>query len=227
MSAPTKTIADLPHFRVSAVEASEKNREYFELTGIFDRTEHVAEGRCSLLLPTADVMTALPGYLEFQNQQQGTARIYTPCEKKPEVVDGFLTYVPARWDPLHVWMVALPTWRWTKSLFHASDAIGEIVKGSDVSIVDNEEVTNWIKIREKGKDTGLSRYYPVFPSGKSTLQIEADGTVKNGWNHVHCELCHAHVNSGKYGYADASEHWVCEECYRKYVAEHDLSFIFE
>ena len=80
-----KTINDLPHFHVSTVKVAEKNTEYFELTGIFDRTEHVAEGRCSLLLPRADELIALPGYLEFQNQQERTGHIYTPSEKPPDV----------------------------------------------------------------------------------------------------------------------------------------------
>lgn len=227
MTAAAKTIEQLPHFRVSEVKVNEENPEYFDLTGIFDQTEHVAEGRCSLLLPLVDVLTALPGYLEFQNQEERIARIYTPSEKKPDVIGQSLTYVPAKWDPLQVWMVALPTWRWTRSLFQASDAIGEIVKGTEVSVVDNEEIHDWVKINQKGKATGLSRYYPVFPSGKSNLQIEADGTIKNGWNHAHCKLCDTHVESGQYGYIDPSEHWVCEACYERYVAKHDLSFIFE
>lgn len=226
MSTAPKTIEDLPLFRVSSVRPTEKNPEYFEFTGVLNQTVLVAEGRCSLLLPVTDVMTSLPGYLEFQNQQEGTARIYAPSKTPPDVIGQSLTYVPAKWDPLQVWMIALPTWRWTKSLFHASDAIAEIVKGTDVSVVDNEEIKDWVKIAEKGKDKGFSRYYPVFPSGKSSMQIEADGTIKNGWNHEHCELCHAHVDSGHYGYVDPSEHWVCEECYERYVSEYDLSFMF-
>lgn len=221
-----KTINDLPQFHVSAVKDHEKDSGYFELTGAFDRTAYVAEGRCSLLLPATDVLAALPGHLEFQNQQAGTACIYASSEEQPDVVGQSLAYVPANWDPVHVWMVALPSWKWSKTLFHASDAIAEIVKGTDVSIVDNEEIRDWIKIIEKDKDTGLSRYYPVFPSGKSSLQIQADGIIKNGWSHVHCQLCNAHVDSRSYGYVDPGEHWVCQECYEKYVAEHDLAFMF-
>ena len=222
----TRTIEDLPHFRVSVVKVNEKNTEYFELTGIFDRTEHLTEGRCSLLWPIADGLNALPGYLEFQNQEERTARIYTPTKNQPEVVGQSLTYVPAGWDPLHVWMVVLPAWKWTKSMFQSSDAIGEIVKGTDVSIVDNEEIREWVKISQKGKSAGLSRYYPVFPSGKSSLQIQEDGTIKNGWNHIHCQLCDEHIDAGQLAYVDPGEHWVCEDCYKEYVAKHDLSFMF-
>lgn len=222
----TKNIEHLPHFFVSSVKAAETSTEYFELAGVFDRTENVEMGRCSLLLPAVDVLTALSGYLEFQNQEERTARVYTPSKRQPDVVGQSLIYVPAKWDPLHVWMVALPTWVWTKSLFHASDAIGEIVKGNEVSVVDNEEIRDWIKIREKSRDTGLARFYPVFPSGKFSLQIQSDGTIKDGWTHVHCTLCDAHIDSGYSGYTDPGQNWVCEECYEKYVAEHDLSFMF-
>jgi len=221
-----KKIEHLPHFFVSAVKVAEKSAECFELAGVFDQTENVAEGRCSLLLPDVDVLTALAGYLEFQNQEERAARIYTPRKRQPDVVGQPLIYVPAKWDPLQVWMVALPTWRWTKSLFHASDAIGEIVKDNKVSVVDNEEIKDWIKIRPKGRDTSLARYYPVFPSGKFSLQIQADGTIKDGWSHAHCELCDIHIDTGHLGYIDPGQNWVCEECYAKYVAEHDLSFMF-
>jgi hypothetical protein len=221
-----KKIEHLPHFFVSAVKVAEKSAECFELAGVFDQTENVAEGRCSLLLPDVDVLTALAGYLEFQNQEERAARIYTPGKRQPDVVGQPLIYVPAKWDPLQVWMVALPTWRWTKSLFHASDAIGEIVKDNKVSVVDNEEIKDWIKIRPKGRDTSLARYYPVFPSEKFSLQIQADGTIKDGWSHAHCELCDAHIDTGHLGYIDPGQNWVCEECYAKYVAEHDLSFMF-
>ncbi len=227
MAAQTKTMSDLPHFHVSKITQSQSNTDYFELAGIFDRTAGVTEGRCSLLLPVGETLTALPAYLESLDEAERTARIHTPSKTHPEVADIVLTYVGPQWDPLHVLMVALPTWKWSRVLFQATDAISEIVKGDSPSIVDGEEIKEWIKISQKGKDAGLSRYYPIFPSGKTNLsRIEPDGVILGGWNYVHCELCHGHIDDGQYGHHDSSEHWVCEACYGKYVANHDLSFMF-
>lgn len=227
MTATKKTIDDLPHFRVSAVKQSERDETYFELTGVLDRTTDVAEGRCSLLLPNNEVLTALPGHLEFRNPAEKTACIHTPSSTRPDVVGLDLIYVYPKWDPRHVWMVAEPNWQWKRVLFHSTDAITKIVAGTNVSIVDGEEVREWIEIKEKGKNGGLSRYYPVFPTGKSTVpKVDPDGTIKGGWNHAHCQLCHAHIEAGSHGYVDPSEHWVCEGCYSRYVANHDLSFMF-
>jgi len=228
MVAAAKTFEDLPHFRVSAVKQSEGNEEYIELVGVLDRTTDVVEGRCSLLLPSIEVLTALPSYLEFQDTTEGTACVQTPSKSRPDVVGLDLAYVHPKWNPVHVWMVALPTWKWTRSLFQATDAIANVVKREDVSIVDGEEVREWIHVKQHGKDSGLLRYYPVLPSGRTKLpKIESDGIIKAGWTHAHCELCHGYVDSGSHGYVDPSEHWVCEGCYARYVETHDLSFMFE
>src|SRR5438309_5214548 len=182
------TIDDLPHFRVSKVSPSENDKDDFELSGVFNRFDGVVEGLCSLLTPDAHTLTALYGYLQFGSASDRTARINTHGKPSPEVVDLDLTYVHPRWHPRHVWMVSLPTWKWNRDQCVARDAIGKIVEGTQMSVVDGEEIRQWIQISEKGKDSGLSRYYPVFPTGKSELRIEAVGIIWGGWAHEHCEL---------------------------------------
>jgi hypothetical protein len=226
MTSAAKTIDDLPHFRVSATNQSETYETDYELSGVFDRTAGVNEGQCSLLVSGKDVLIALSGDLKFQDAAAGTALFKTSDERMPEVVGLNLTYIDPMWEPHHVWMVSEPKWKWNRILFQAADAVTKIVEGNGVSIIDGEEVSKWIEVRKKGKGSRLSRYYPVFPSGKSTLPpIGSDGVIKCGWNHAHCELCDAHVVAGQYGYLDPGEHWVCEGCYSKYVVNHDLSFI--
>jgi hypothetical protein len=221
-----KTIKDLPDFRVSAIRQSKTRETDFELSGAFDRTSAVNEGQCSLLVPGKDVLIALSGDLKFQDSTVGTALFQTTDEHMPEVVGLDLTYVDREWEPYHVWMVAELKWKWNRALFHAIDAIARIVEGNGVSVVDGEEVTNWIEIKKNEKNNRLSRYYPVFPSGKTTLPpITPDGVIKGGWDHAHCELCDAHIKAENFEYLDLGEHWVCEGCYTKYVISHDLSFI--
>jgi len=226
MTAAVKTIEDLPHFRVLAVIESDARKNDFEFSGTFDRTGGVVEGRCSLLLPGKDILIGLNGSLKFVDAALGTASFDTSDESMPPVVGLDLVYLNANWEPYHVWMVAEPRWRWNRALFQAGDANAKSVEGNGVSIVEGEEVRSWIEIRQVGKERGLARFYPVFPSGRTTLPpVGPDGVVKGGWDHVHCELCSSHVNAGQYGYVDLAEHWVCESCRDKYVARRDLSFI--
>jgi hypothetical protein len=221
------TINDLAHFRTSKVSLCEGNPDYFELSGAFDRADDVVEGLCSLLMPDTETLTALHGNVRVENSGGETYRIFIRSEVSPEVVGMDLIYVHPRWNPRHIWMVFLPTWRWKRQQYVASDAIGKIVEGTQVSIVDGEQIRQWIQVSEKGKGDGLSRYYPMFPSGKSVLQIEPGGIIVGGWTHQHCELCHGHIEAGTYGYIDSSDHWVCEKCYERYIQTHDLSFMFQ
>lgn len=226
MTAAAKTINDLPHFRVSAINSSDTRETDFELAGVFNRPAAVKEGSCSLLLPGKDVLIGLNGELRFQDSTAGTALFQTSEESMPDVIGLNLTYLDSKWKPYHVWMVIEPRWKWNRTLFHATDAVARIVEGKGVSVVSGEEVKNWIEIKRSGKGGPLSRFYPVLSSGKAVLPpVGPDGVIKGGWDHAHCELCNTHINAKNYGYLDLGEHWVCEECYSHYVANHDLSFI--
>ena len=52
--------------------------------------------------------------------------------------------------------------------------------------------------------------------------------VPSGWGHEHCEsVQRAHIDAGTFGYCDPGERWICEKCYQRYVAQHDLAFVDE
>jgi len=156
----------------------------------------------------------------------GAAVYQTSEEPMPEVVGLALAYLGPQWAPYHVWMVTEPQWRWDRRLFHALDATARKIEGNGVSIVEGQEVREWIEVKKIGQESHLSRYYPVFPDGRTTLPpIGPDGVIRGGWGHVHCEICDAHIVAESYGYLDPGEHWICEACYGRYVVSHDLSFI--
>jgi hypothetical protein len=227
MTIATKRIEDLPHFRVTSVKPSETCATDFQLVGVFDRITTVREGECSLLVPGKTSLIALSGDLKFQDTAS-TALFQTSDKSMPDLVGLDLVYVDPNWEPYHVWMVAEPRWKWNRTLFHATDVIARTVDGNGASTVDGEEVTKWIEIKQNIPSSRLSRFYPIFPSGKSTLPpVELDGIIKGGWNHAHCELCETRIEPENYGYLDLGGHWVCEGCYSKYVGPHDLSFIQE
>jgi len=96
----------------------------------------------------------------------------------------------------------------------------------DISVVEGQEVREWIEVKKAGNDSHLSRYYPVSPEGRTILPYAGpDGIIKGGWDHEHCELCNAHIEADTYGYLDLGEHWVCVGCYERFVMNHDLSFM--
>jgi hypothetical protein len=226
MTTPAKNLSDLPHFHVSEVRKGEASKSDLELSGTIDRTADVQEGRCFLLLHGQDVLIGLGGDLKVLDAVRGAASFNTCDGPAPEVVVGSEMAYVRLWQPYQVWMVVEPRWKWNREQFHATDAIARVVDTSDVSILQGEEVRKWVEIRQAGKETGLARFYPVLPSGKAKLPpVGPDNTVKGGWDHAHCELCSGDINAEEYGYIDLSEHWVCDECYHKYVEKHDLSFI--
>lgn len=182
MTSTPKKIDDLPQFKVSAVRHGENRdggRIDFELAGIFDRTEGVNEGRCWLLLPRKDVLIDFTGELKSLEAGTGAAVYQTSEEPTPDVVGLALAYLGPQWAPYHVWMVTQSEWRWDRKLFHALDATARKIEGKGVSIVDGQEVKEWIEIKKIGQESDLSRYFPVFPDGRTTLPpIGPDGIIR-------------------------------------------------
>lgn len=226
---PPKTVRDLPHFRVAAVKQGETHEGEmidFELSGRFDRGDGIKEGRGSLLFSDKDGFGALIGTLTFVEGSADPVRFRISEKSMPDVVGSSLPYLDYRWEPHHVWMVAEPKWIWNRTFFKSIDAISRRVQSEDITILAKQEVREWLEIKKAGQASSLSRYYPVLPDHGTTLPPAGeDGIIKDGWDHEHCELCTAHIEAETYGYLDLGGHWICEECYEKYVVNHDLSFV--
>lgn len=219
-----KTIEDLPHFAVSSIERGERRQpvaDYveFKIHGKFDHLNGVREDRCWLLLPQRD---CLVGDLESLDWHARTAVFATFEKSPPELVGRKLPYVYGYWQAYHVWMVTEPSWVWKPELLQRGEVVVEVFDGEKAQTIQGQEVKRWIRVKETGKRRGKERAYPVF-SGALQPQIEA--VTVTGWDHEHCELCGAELRPGDHGYVDAGEHWVCDLCYAKYVATHDLSFL--
>ncbi len=225
-STQAKRLEDLPHFHVSGTKQGDTHPTGyidFELSGTFDRIDGITEGRCWLLLPERD---CLIGDLKSLDPEARTAIFFTSEESIPNLAGSSLPYLDGRWQAYHVWMVIEPEWIWNRVLFQAKDASARRFEADQVSIIDGQEVKEWVEIRKIGAESEGARYYPIFPSGQVDLpDAGPDGVIRGGWSHEHCELCRDHINSGQYGFLDRSEHRVCEKCYNKYVSAHDLSFL--
>jgi len=219
-------VEDMPQFHVSETKQGKTHSTGyidFELQGTLDRLDGVTEGRCWLLLPERN---CLIGELSFVDPEAKTATFFTSEESVLSLTGSSLPYLDGRWQAYHVWMVVGPEWIWEKVLFQAVDATAERYKAAEVSIVDGQEVYEWIKIERADRKGNTERHCPVYPEGAVDLpDIGADGIIRAGWTHEHCTLCKEHIDVGQYGYLDRGDHWVCESCYTKYVSVHDLSFL--
>jgi hypothetical protein len=207
MAFKPRRLEDLPHFLVAAVQEGEtyaSGYTDYELSGTFDQTEGVREGRCWLLLPHKN---SLIGDLKSFDPGPRTAVYCTAEEDKPPVLGLALPYVDGYWQAYHVWMVLDADHAWSRVIFQPSDAL--LRRGID----------------EHGKSWRMLR-----PAGLIPAELAAEGwgdaeLIKGAWDHEHCELCRATIDGGKVAYTDAEDHWVCTNCFEDYVANHDLSFI--
>src|SRR6516165_9974135 len=81
--------------------------------------------------------------------------------------------------------------KWTKILFHATDAV-EVIETEG----DGKQIRGIRKL-------------------KSGEQVPAGATViKNGWSHEHCEVCWTHIDPGDHAYRNERDLWLCPSCFR-------------
>jgi hypothetical protein len=219
-----KTLEDFPQFIPAAVrrgETSTTGYTEFELVGKFDRVIEEKEGDWFYLLSGGGSTCATLKSLDKETK----AAILTCNEKnEPEVVGRSLAYLQSYWRPENVWMVLDPSWGWNKKQFRGIDAVAEEYESKDVSIVDGREIKIWTKL-EPVKPGGSTRYYPA--SDQTSPPSSERRIVASGWDHEHCVLCNAHIDMGGFGYCDSDGEWMCEKCYERYVAQHDLAFVDE
>ena len=221
-----KRLEDFPQFIVTGVRrgaTSDAGYTRFELDGSFDRVgETLDPSWFWLLFGEREYLCA--SLKSFDNETK--AAILT-CEEasEPKIVGRALAYLSRYWQAFHVWMVLDPRWTWERKQLRGTDAVAEDYESKDVAIVEGREVRVWTKMEPVEGRGGQSRHYPT---ADQTLPIRP-GTrlVPSGWGHEHCELCHAHIDVGQFGYCDPEARWMCEKCHGRYVVGHDLAFVDE
>jgi hypothetical protein len=220
-----KTLRDFPQYDVVAVrrgETSSQGFTNFELDGKFDRTiENIDSGWFWLLIGEKACLCAT---LLSMDKDTQTAKLTSSLIDEPKVVGQSLAYLSAYWQARHVWMILDPAWGWEKKRFQGVDAVAENYVASEPSIVDGREVRVWTKLELVG-GRGASRYYPA--SDQCLPPNAEQRLVPGGWEHEHCDLCKSHIDAGEFGYCDPAGHWMCENCFARFVINRDLSFVDE
>ncbi len=222
----TKTLADLPQITVTAVRvglASDAGYTYFEIDVSFDGIPEMMNGNWFWALFGERECACVS--VQSLDRERNTAVLTFEDEAEPQILGKQLACLSPYWQAFHVWMVLEPRWIWERKEVQGTDAVAEDYEADDVSLIEGREIKVWTKIEPAAGGRGQTRYYPAEDQ---TLPVRP-GTriVPSVWDHEHCELCRAHIHAGEFGYCDLSEHWLCEECHRKYVVPHDLAFIDE
>jgi hypothetical protein len=92
----------------------------------------------------------------------------------------------------------------------------------------------WQKVNYKPQDAQVFMQNGIRGWSKVGKNIPKDAIKTNeiiskGWDHEHCEICHARVGKegSPIGYTDNDRYWLCQKCFKKYASKNDLAFIDE
>jgi len=221
-----KQLKDLPQFLVREICQDVPAVGEVELRGTLENADGIQSGECWLIWPDAD---GRYGRLAVAGDAQADS-VFTPNDELPPTAPGTrLAYLRDRWKPYHLWFAFSPASIWKHQEFDPADAEAEPY-GEPASALEKDIQTNrGICLKKQGSQTGRSRYYPE-PAGGFPPDSPFYGypkVVKAGWDHEHCEYCWNHIDSQNMGHVNPDDDWVCESCFQKYVATHNLAFIDE
>ena len=201
------TRADLPQFRVSAVEQGATNAEgYTEwgLRGTLDRLSSIDfDSWCYLLGPGRQNFT---GNFTLPVGDRNETSFSMLEREKPSVNGLSLAYLSPAHQAYHVWMVEEGPSAWTSNTFEASDAIAERFIGTD-----GQSYRKTTKLQTASQSTAAD--------------LGEKWIVPGGWDHEHCALCWTHIDPGdRYFHHSELNAFLCVRCFERYVVAGDISF---
>ncbi|HUK52936.1 MAG TPA: hypothetical protein VL099_06575 [Candidatus Binatia bacterium] len=226
MERKPKTFDDLSQFLVEEVRRNPGSGGWTDLIGKLTARGRNQDPRCWLVWPSAH---GVIGDFSFPREGSDVAVFTTPDHLPFDPANNQLAVLPGRWQLYHLWMAFSPTHIWKHVQFVAVDAEAQPYQTGGRSIEGPPQEGRGMQLRKVGSQTGRSRFYPEPPGGfppdskfRGCPQI-----VKDAWDHEHCEYCSKHIDPPDWCYVNPDEDWVCESCFEKYIAKHDLSFVDE
>lgn len=199
------TRADLPQFKVSAVEQGVSADDGFtewRLKGSLDRLQGISfDSWCYLLGSGRESFT---GNFSLPVGETRETVFTTHRREKPAVEGLTLSCMGAYHQAYHVWMVEEGPKAWTETVFAASDAVAEHFVGTDGK--------TWRKLSK-------------LTTGELKQNGEESWIVPGGWDHEHCAICSVHIDPGDrhFHHAELNE-FLCVSCYERYVLAGDIGF---
>jgi hypothetical protein len=191
-----KQLGALPHFKIEKIVPDEFG--HLQLAGAFNHLFGVREGRSWLYAPPPSIIGDL---VELIPEHKSAVFIASVWDFTPKIKEGMIfPWIDGYWNAKLIERILETKKSWVRTKFESSDALAFDQDG----------------VRGLGKAT-----LPIPPKSKSL------GLVHKGWDHEHCEICRNTIgtNGLEFGYTDPENFWLCPDCYEKYGASHDLSFM--
>jgi hypothetical protein len=223
-----KTLQDFPKVVVTALRrgpTGDAGYTFFELEGHLDPHINVTTEGPQWFWLLFGKRGSFCASVRSLDSDTRAAVLTFEAREEPDIVGQTLAYLSPYWQAYNVWMVIDPDWGWEKKKFLGIDAVAEDFQSKDTSIIEGREVSVWTKLSPANVHRGQSRYYPA--TGETPMPESKVRLVPSGWDHEHCELCKSHIDIGMDGYYDPDDHWMCENCYSRYVSPRDLAFVDE
>lgn len=199
------TLHDLAHFTIRAIKLGPKN--YVSLHGEFNHLvgvrywRNLREWRGYLYRSRRD---SVWGTIRKINRKTKSAVMLAWPEPKKLRVGQSLPYIDYEWDPAQVARALEPASLWSKSALKPVDAVR----------YQDPKVPGW-----------WTSHVATHPPAEGAKNVHV---IKKGWDVEYCNFCRARIGKRglPFGFFSKSENqWLCEPCYKSYVARHDLRFL--
>lgn len=195
-------LEELPQLSVATIEGTVYS---LVLKGRFSRPHFVHKGDCWLRMPDGFPFYATVVDLDTAT---GHATLGSNDELRPQLVPRrAFPWFDAYWGSNQVNIILDPEHTWSETIFQASDAY-----------------------ERAAPDTALGTQRVALDgrTWREALGAPAPGErlVKSGWDHEHCLICFVAIRPGDGALVDPDGYWLCNSCYAKYAAAHDLAFMY-
>ena len=198
-------LCDLAQFTIHSIKAGPNGytslrRHFNHLVGV-RYWRNLREWRGYLYRSRSDsVWGRIP---RIDRKTKSAVMLASPAPKKLRVGQT-LPYVDYEWDPAQVARALEPATLWRKT----------VLKPVDAARYQDPKVPGW----------WTSHVATRLPAeGATNVHV-----IKKGWDVEYCNFCRARIGRKglPFGYSSKPENqWLCEPCYKNYVARHDLRFL--
>ena len=200
------TLRDLAHFTIRSIELI--NAETALVRGEFSHLDGVRldDGERTVGFLFRSRQTSVYLYLSSPEHFNAESRsaAFTAYLTRPALrVGQSLPYVDYYWSPKQV-AFGLETANWERTRFRAVDAVRYL-------------------------DPKVPGYWTSHIASEPPSEGASDVRVlKKGWDHEHCNFCRTRIGKGgrRFGfYSKPDNDWLCDLCYKRFVARHDLRYL--
>lgn len=200
---------ELEQYPLFTVEAVKKVEKGWSAQGHLSEMGNIGEGHIAYLYYPP--RTIVKGRIASLKRRRKKLVFVTEEQTADRLLQSGQTYhyLDGYWGERAV-IVLDPSREWRRTRFVSQDAI-------EFRLTTGEHLRGRVEDHTSGMPDNLP--FKIDPS------VEAE-VIPSGWDHEHCEICWETISdyAQPYGYKDENDHWVCEQCYNRYVEPGRIDF---